>query len=65
MFVLLCLHEITSPHPPPLKSDSFYDSRLACQAALGAEGQTSSAVVVVVVVAGDGHDMTRTTVAIG
>lgn len=52
----------------PLKSDVFYDSRLACQAALGAEGKmvsSSAIVVVVVVVVGDGYDMTRTTVVIG
>lgn len=50
----------------PLKSDGFYDSRLACQAALGAEGQmmSLSAIVVVVVVVGDGYDMTRTTVVV-
>lgn len=49
----------------PLKSDGFYHSRLACQAALGAEGQTMSSSAIVVVVVGDGHDMTRTTVVIG
>lgn len=52
----------------PLKSDGFYDSRLACQAALDAEGQMmslSAIVVAVVVVVGDGYDMTRTTVVIG